>query len=329
MDSIAQFSTEMARWLQENYPQLEPIFGVFAVFGRFEVYLVIVTLVYWCLNKRLGATLVYLLTFSYMLNSLFKHLLRDPRPYWLQPEIALSEEPTYGVPSGHVQLTTVLFGTFALYFHKLWIWLVSILIILLMALSRIYLGVHDIEDVIAGIVLGIVALAAFVLWRSYGARWFQNRILGQRLLIATSVPLAFLAIYIIAIILTDPPGSDVPWHSLVEEAEIASFEDFATAISGLLGVSIGLVLERSRVRFMVKGSVGTRILRYLVGLLGLLLIWQGLDILFPDEPLAVALPFRFLRYFLLSLWGVYYAPMLFTRIRLAEINPEQEPSLML
>ena len=327
MDSFAEFSLEVARWLQSNYPQLEPIFGIFDIIGQFEFYLAFITLIYWCLNKDLGATLAYLLSFSNTFNSLIKHILRDPRPYWKEPDIGLSEETSYGVASGHAQNSTVLYGTIALWFRKIWVWILSIIMILMMALSRIYLGVHDIEDVIAGIVVGLLILIAFSLWRSYGVDWFQNRILGQRLLIATSVPLAFMVIYIILLIVTKAPDEQVAWYQFSETAEIASFENFTTGVSGLLGISIGLVLERSRVRFLVHGSIWKRVLRYIVGFVGLLILWRGLGLIFPDEPLWLALPLRFLRYFLVSIWGIYYAPMVFTRLRLAEVAPEPDSSL--
>ena len=327
MDSIAEFSLETARWLQSNYPELEPLFGIFAIVGRFEFFLAVITLVYWCLNKNLGTTLAYLLSLSYTLNGLIKHILRDPRPYWVEPEIGLSEELSYGVTSGHAQSSTVLYGTIALWFRNIWVWILSIIMIVLMALSRIYLGVHDIEDVIAGVVVGLLILIAYSLWLSYGVDWFQNRILGQRLLIATSVPLAFIAIYIVLLIITDLPNRQVAWYHFVDAAEIESFENFTTGVSGFLGISIGLVLERSRVRFRVDGSIWIRILRYLVGLIGVLILWRGLGLVFPDEPLGLALPLRFLRYFLVSLWGIYYAPMVFTRLRLAEAAPEPDSSL--
>ncbi|GMQ79275.1 MAG: phosphatase PAP2 family protein [Anaerolineae bacterium] len=293
----------------------------------FQYYLIAIVLVYWCLNKRLGATLFYLMTLSISINSLLKHALRDPRPYWLVEDIALKKELTYGVPSGHAQNATVFYGTIALWFRRSWIWLLSILMILLMALSRVYLGVHDIEDVLAGTLVGVLILIAYYFWQRLGESWFKNRILGQRLLIAIILPLILGAIYITILILTTPAAEDSPWFQHVDNAEIESYQNFALSITGLIGLSIGLILEGNRVRFLVSGPFWKRFLRFLVGLSGVLILWFGLGEIFPEEPVGVAITFSSFRFLLMILWIAYYAPLLFTRIRLAEQTPEPDSLL--
>ena len=54
MEPFNQFSLEVTKWLQENYFQLDPLFEAVSFAVRFEVYLVIIPLIYWCLEKRLG-----------------------------------------------------------------------------------------------------------------------------------------------------------------------------------------------------------------------------------------------------------------------------------
>lgn len=327
MVPFQEFSLDVARWLQENYPQMEIFFHYVSEIGNFELYLFVITVVYWCLNKQLGRALAYVLGLSYTINSLLKHILSDPRPYWLYPDIGLSTDDSYGVPSGHAQTATVFYGVIAIWLHRVWFWIFAIVMILLMAISRVYLGVHDLEDVLAGILVGIIILAGYYLWLRYVTERFANRILGQRLLVAVLVPLILSAIYVLILLVLEQPEASGPWTDLIVAAEKASFENYASSAGVLLGLGIGFVLEVSRVRFLVDGSVWKRIARYLVGVVITLIIYAGLGLLLPDEPLALAIPLRFIRFLLVALWISYYAPWLYVRIGLADAKPDPEVSI--
>ena len=102
-----------------------------------------------------------------------------------------------------------------------------------------------------------------------------------------------------------------------------------TAVASLLGAGIGLVLEPSRVRFLVAGPIWQRAVRYLLGMAVAVAIWAGLGQVFPDDPLWLALPLRLLRYALLTLWVTYYAPWVFVKIRLAKATPDPGINLSL
>ncbi|MGD2050001.1 MAG: phosphatase PAP2 family protein [Chloroflexota bacterium] len=327
MESIRDFSLEVTRWLQENYPQLESFFLILSGIGRFEFYLAIIALIYWSIEKFFGRSLAYILAFSFLINGMIKHLIRDPRPYWLDPTLGLYEENSYGVPSGHAQAATVFYGFLALWLRRGWVWVLAILMMLLMALSRVYLGVHDIEDVLAGIIIGILILIGYYFWQRYFEDRFANRILGQRLLFAILVPVLLVIAYAGLLIILGQPDYDVAWSEYIDAAEWTSFEDIAAEFGILLGLGVGFVLEVSRVRFMVHGALWKRIVRYLVGLAGTIVIWFGLDTIFPEEPLALAVPLRLFQAFLMAIWISYYAPWLFVKVRLAKARPEPEVSI--
>lgn len=327
MEFVRDFSLEVTRWLQENYPQLESFFLILSEIGRFEFYLAIISLIYWSIEKFFGRSLAYILAFSFAINGIIKHLIRDFRPYWLDSALGLSEEMSYGVPSGHAQAATVFYGFLALWLRRGWAWILAISMILLMAISRVYLGVHDIEDVLAGILIGILILIGYYLWQRYLADRFANRILGQRLLFAILVPVLLVIAYAGLLIILGQPNYDVAWSEYIDEAEKASFEDLAAEFGILLGLGVGFILEVSRVRFMVHGPLWKRITRYLVGLVGTVIIWFGLDMIFPKEPLALGVPLRILQAFLMAIWISYYAPWVFVKLRLAEARPEPEVSI--
>lgn len=329
MDSLYGFGLEIIRWLQETYPQLEPFFVLISSLGSLEFYLAILPLIYWTINKRLGKLLGLTLFISVGINTIFKQAFRGPRPYWLDPSLGILETGGYGIPSGHTQNSTALFLLVASWVRKGWVWFLAILLILLMGLSRIYLGDHFISDVVGGFLLGIIVLVGIILWRRYFAISFSKRILGQRLLFVILVTLLLTLAFVAVVLLIGAPDLSVPWAEYIPEAELASKTEMATAVGALLGFSIGIILERGRVRFRVDGSFGKRAARYILGIVVTIIIWRGLGSLFPDNPLWLAVPLRIFRYALVTLWASYYAPVVFVRLRLADADPEPGISLKL
>jgi membrane-associated phospholipid phosphatase len=329
MDILADFSLEVTVWLQDHYPQIEQFLKAFSATGKFEFYLAVITLIYWSLEKRLGRSLIYLLIFSYAINTMLKHFFADVRPYWKNPGIGLDNETSYGIPSGHAQGSTVFYGLIAMWAGRAWMWLLAIVLLFIMSVSRIYLGVHDLEDVLAGIILGALILFGYYLWQKYMAAKFANRILGQRLLVAALVPFSLAVIYVVVLLLLGQPDDQVPWINRINIAENKSFRDFSTAFGLMVGLGVGFILEVSRVRFKVDGPFWKRTVRYLFGLSLTLLLWMGLGSFIPDEPLGLTIPLKVLLGILGGLWVSYYAPWLFVRFRLADAHPEPEVSLTL
>ncbi|MDQ1274931.1 MAG: hypothetical protein QG610_504 [Euryarchaeota archaeon] len=67
----------------------------------------------------------------------------------------------FGFPSGHVALTTALWGGASRVFNSRLIGRLAPAAVLLMALSRMYLGRHFLGDVLGGAALGLILLATF------------------------------------------------------------------------------------------------------------------------------------------------------------------------
>lgn len=94
-------------------------------------------------------------------NILLKDIFQDPRP---DPIYRLDGKTgdSFGWPSGHAQMAIVLWGWLALQAERQWLkvclWIVAVLI----CVSRIYLGVHDVGDVLGGTILGAITLYIWV-----------------------------------------------------------------------------------------------------------------------------------------------------------------------
>lgn len=324
MEELYQLSIALTTLFQEAYPQLLGVMTLISAMGTEEIFLLVLPAVYWCVNKRLGRQLGYFFLASALINNILKNLLRTPRPFWLAPSIQRGEAEGFGIPSGHVQNATTVVLILAAYLRRGWFWLLGFFYIVLMALSRLYLGVHALQDIAVGFAVGLLLFGSFIGWQQFFYNRYSKQILGRRLLLMVLIPTVLGVAYVGLLLLLGPPNMDVSWAEYIPAAEINGYEDIVSSLAGLFGFGIGILLESSRIRFQVDGPVWKRVARYLLGMAGALAIWAGLRAVFPAEPLWLALPLRFMRYLLLLFWVTYFAPWIFVRLRLAPADPEPE-----
>lgn len=329
MELLYVYSLEFINWLQETYPQIEGFFIFISQLGSGEFYLAIVPLIYWTIDKRLGKILGFVIFTSVSINTIFKQAFRGPRPFWLEPSLGILKTAGYGMPSAHMQNSTALFLLIAAWVRKGWVWLLAILLIPLIGISRIYLGDHFFLDVLGGLVLGTLILAVTYSYRRYLAIPFAKRILGQKLLAVILLTLFFASVYIAVVLVIGAPDLSVSWAKYIPEAELESKREMARTFGAMLGFSAGIILESARIRFRSDGSINKRVARYLLGIFITIMIWQGLGRIFPENPLWLGIPLRFLRYTVVGIWVSYYAPAVFVRLRLADADPQSAISFKL
>jgi undecaprenyl-diphosphatase len=102
-----------------------------------------------------------------LLNVALKHIFRRARPTLEDPLLTLS---TYSFPSGHTAAATVFYGLLACYLvrraqswpARLSVIAACVLMVMLVALSRMYLGVHYLSDVLAAAAEGAAWLAVCI-----------------------------------------------------------------------------------------------------------------------------------------------------------------------
>lgn len=125
--------------------------------------LMVPVFVYWCISKRKGLYVLASTVLSLAVNSVVKLTACIYRPWIKDPRVvpagdAITEATGYSFPSGHVATATPIYGGLAHAFKKRWLTWICVALILITAFSRNYLGVHTLQDVLAGLMIGIGSL---------------------------------------------------------------------------------------------------------------------------------------------------------------------------
>ena len=270
----------------------------FVSFFASEAFVIaVVPVLYWCIHRKKGAELGLLILGSAFINLWVKQLLAWPRPYEIIPSLALAKESTYGMPSGHSQLSVV-FWAYIAAFLPAGLRVPAIIIMpLFIGFSRIYLGVHFPSDVIGGYIIGA---AFFGLFKALGPKvepLLRNSGLRLRAILGAAIS------FIMNLLLP----SD-------------------TMISGaFLGVSIGFAFASRDVPLDQRDEVKHKLVRYLAGLATTGILYLALK--FASSPLVVISGnkqeqlIRFIRYAIVGGWVSYGAPRMFVRLGLAKREP--------
>jgi membrane-associated phospholipid phosphatase len=162
--------------------------------GSERAYILFLLVAYLAVDAVVGQRLAIALLAGFYLNFHLKGLFDTPRPYLIDPDVARGEAavltgPGAGFPSGHASGSATFWGLAAVYARRAWFWVLALVIIALVSLSRVYLGLHVPLDVWGGLVLGALIVAgAYAAFRALAGagRWP----LGLVLALGLGVPLA-------------------------------------------------------------------------------------------------------------------------------------------
>jgi membrane-associated phospholipid phosphatase len=328
--------------LQNSGDWLTPVMEIFTALGYPQAYMVIIAVVYWSIDPKMGLRMAIFLSLVSSLNSILKLAIHAPRPYWVSAKIkAINASMGFGMPSGHAQASTVwlLAGS---YLHKTWIWIAAILIVLLIGISRAYLGVHFPTQVTIGWGIGIAIMICFLRFEKGMTAWLGGLKIYRLLLFIVGITFIILLAGALGLLFTENWEMPMDWimntspHNTMDKYLLRSYSMASVAgnAGSFLGVAMGATLIGRAGGFQVSGKWWVHMLRIVLGLAIMALAYTGLQSIAPGESdLLMYSTWRFLGFWFISFLALYLSPLLFVRFRLmkagrregiqaeSEINP--------
>jgi hypothetical protein len=246
-----------------------------------------------------------------------------------------SPEQSFAMPSSHAQNAIITWAIIAVYVGNRWAWGAALFLSFMIGLSRIWLGVHYSVDVLTGWLLGVI-LFLLIFWLEKPLMaWFSQWTIPLQitLVFVVSLTLILLAVPVRNQLFATwqlPPQwlENIAVYQLDEPFNPLALADIISSSASFFGLAAGAILLGYDLD--MAGPWRKRLSRYLIGVVGVLILWRGLglvfDLLAPDETLLAHL-LRYIRYSLVGLWISALAPLLFIRLGLLPA-PEKalEPS---
>lgn len=261
-------------------PALDRIVLLITQLGSEQVYVALLVIVYLGVDAVVGRRIAITFLASFYANEQIKQLVDRPRPFEIDPSVLRSQAarataPGASFPSGHAQAATVFYGSLAAYLRRRWLSVVSVVVVVLISLSRLYLGVHMPIDVVGGIGIGLCFVAAGLA------------------IAATRPRLATVLVWVL--------GLGVPF---------ALHLVFPTDNSGVaMGAMAAFLTGPMVIRHDTSGRLAGRVVLVLIALALVFAAQFAISALVPDAVRHGAIP-SFVRYLVLGYLGTVLAPYL-------------------
>lgn len=259
---------------------LTTFFKLVSSLANETLYLVIISFLYWCVSKRKAFHMIVMLCFSGYIGIMVKELMKIPRPYTYGGIEALYEKSAagYSFPSTHVQFSTTFWGSFMILCKKRIVWIIGIIFIILVAISRLYLRVHWLSDIIGAVLFSVIVVYLYMkVTMGLSDRKF---ILLQRIILAVS-----LIMYV-----------------------MTSQVDNLKLLGVLTGSTIGIMLENHFINMNESNDFKMQVVKTVLGLSIMLIMQFILKKVIPDM--------YYLRYAVTGITITFLCPFMFHMLRL-------------
>ncbi|HYG57793.1 MAG TPA: phosphatase PAP2 family protein [Symbiobacteriaceae bacterium] len=280
---------EIIRAIQSIHSEmLDSIFLRITDLHHEMVYLLILPMLLWLLDKRFARYLVSVFLLGFWANDLLKDFFHTARPSPDDVRV-VRPEPSGAFPSGHAQNPLMFWGAMALYLRRTWFTVAAGVVIFAIGLSRLYLGVHWPLDVLGGWAIGAVMLLGFEFSQSF---WLGTGMsFGRKLMWAVIIPLGAFGVSVASGQLGAPANQ------------------VAMTAGAYLGFWVGSVLEEEFVGFEPRaGGLGVQVAKILIGVVFMLAIKEGFKLFLPHNDLG-----NLIRYASVAFSATFISPWLFRR----------------
>jgi len=295
---------------------IRAIFKAITYLGEPIVFIVIVAVFYITYDKKFAKNIAVSLLITLYLNELFKNIFKDPRP---GTNVDLDEitpenpagliETSYGFPSGHTQSAVGNWGYIAYHFKDkpkpLVVPIIMAIITFLVAISRMIIGVHDLQDVVGGFFFGLVALLLFIYLEPIVSEKFNTLSMNAKIIIFV---ISSLALFLLGVLLFPTSGTDL----LPVPVAFTDTGNFAIVGGVILGFGVAYVLEHEKIKYdPSKLNIKQKILALIIGLVLVFIVYFALEAL---KGVFDSIFYRYIRYALVAFILVYFLPLIYKKI---------------
>lgn len=292
------FHAEIIRFIQSiSNPILDNFFILVTMMGEETFFMVLAAVVFWCIDKDFGYRMGFAYLSNTVINSGIKDIFKLNRPIG-QPGIRslrLETAGGYSFPSGHSQCAASMWTSLMLRIRKRWMYIAGTILIILVAVSRLYLGVHWPLDVLTGAALGVLWVFVSNSMFNYAERTGKKTIF-----LLFIIPMLILLV-------------------------VFRYGDYYKAAGTALAFYLGYIIEPKYIKYRVNASIPIQIIKVVIGLgvaiairtfvKTLLLNLTGIpaDLADSEYNLTVMIC-DFFRYLLLGIWVTVLAPLIFKKL---------------
>jgi membrane-associated phospholipid phosphatase len=305
-------------WFQNTFPWMEWPFKLITFLGDKLIYIIILAIAFWILKKKDAIIAIYVLLTASFLNFFLKVIIHKQRPTVRLD--SYKEATGFSTPSGHAQTSTTVYGWIMFYFKKIWLYVVIPILVILICISRVFLGVHFIGDVILGLLIGTAVLAALFFGIPPLVQWLDKLKDWQKLLIGESYGvIVFLMTFITGYYANWPVSAD-PTVNLATNT--------ADTVAALILFPFFIWIENKKIGMKNEGiDWRSKLLRVVIGSGIIIGAYFGISAVFkliPSLGYGLDYLFRFIRYGLvLAILGLLM-PFIFSQVKWFSL--EKQPS---
>ena len=270
---------------------LNGFFEAITMLGEETIIIVLMAAVYFMADKNLARRIFFIATASLSVNCITKNFVKRPRPFTRGISCVREETATgYSFPSGHTQTFATWSSAFSFYFKKNWMLILSVVLSLLVGLSRLYLGAHYPSDVIVGMILG------------FGFAYFGNKLYDK----VQNKNILHLGLFLIL-------TPFAVWFMICPDP---LFEDFFKLYGMVGGFFLSVLFEEKFAKLDNNVSLSKKIIRVISCILIALIVKEGLKMLFTFSDLRISLLFDGVRYFMLVFILLGICPLILKKTKM-------------
>ena len=286
------FELEFLKWLEglrTNF--LNAVFEGITLIGEETLIILLVVALWFAVDKKLAQQVFFVTATSLSVNGIIKNFAKVPRPFTKGIScVRLDTATGYAFPSGHTQGFATWSSFFAVKFKRTWLSILVGVLIVAVAISRLYLGAHYPSDVIVGIALGVgIAILGNYLFEK--VKDLKKLYLGT-LLILTPFIVCFLFV-------ADPLFADL-------------FKTFGM-VGGMVVVSF---LDEKTEPLSYDVVWWKKLIRIVLGVVLAVALKEAIKLVNVFDVLQISLLIDAIRYFIVVMTVGYLCPLLFKKIKL-------------